>query len=101
MKVYEEEAEFLRATSCPSWSSVFMSISEGLAAVHERINGAARRAGRSPEEIGLMAVSKTHPAALIREAYDAGQRLFGENRVQEFADKAESLRDLKDAEWHM
>ena len=48
-----------------------------------------------------MAVSKTFPAARIREAYEAGLRLFGENRVQEFAGKTDSLRDLHDAEWHL
>ncbi|HZZ15458.1 MAG TPA: YggS family pyridoxal phosphate-dependent enzyme [Candidatus Sulfotelmatobacter sp.] len=78
-----------------------MSIPENLGGVLERIHGAARRAGRRPEEIALMAVSKTHPAEHIREAYSAGQRLFGENRVQEFAGKAGALQDLKDAEWHM
>ena len=78
-----------------------MSISENIAAVRERIATAGRRVGRSPEEIALMAVSKTQPPQHIREAYSAGQRLFGENRVQEFSSKAESLRDLKDAEWHL
>jgi hypothetical protein len=78
-----------------------MSIPENLGGVLERIHGAARRAGRRPEEIALMAVSKTQPAERIREAYSAGQRLFGENRVQEFAGKAVALQDLKDAEWHM
>ncbi|MGA2102262.1 MAG: YggS family pyridoxal phosphate-dependent enzyme [Candidatus Sulfotelmatobacter sp.] len=48
-----------------------------------------------------MAVSKTHPAERIREAYAAGLRLFGENRVQEFAGKAGALSDLSLAEWHM
>jgi len=48
-----------------------------------------------------MAVSKTHPAELIRAAYAGGIRVFGENRVQEFAGKAGSLLDLVDAEWHM
>ena len=65
-----------------------MSVLENIAAIHERIAAAARRAGRRPEEIALMAVSKTHPAERIREAYAAGLRLFGENRVQEFASKA-------------
>jgi pyridoxal phosphate enzyme (YggS family) len=78
-----------------------MSISENLAAVSERIRGAARRAGRLGEEIALMAVSKTQSAERIREAYAAGQRLFGENRVQEFSGKVHALRDLHDAEWHM
>ena len=48
-----------------------------------------------------MAVTKTQPAERIREAYGAGQRLFGENRVQEFAAKAGALQGLRDAEWHM
>jgi len=48
-----------------------------------------------------MAVTKTHPAERIREAYDAGLRLFGENRVQEFSGKAAALADLTEAEWHM
>jgi len=78
-----------------------MSISENLATVRDRMSKAARRAGRSPEEIALIAVSKTQPSERIREAYSTGQRLFGENRVQEFAGKFEALRDLKDAEWHM
>jgi pyridoxal phosphate enzyme (YggS family) len=78
-----------------------MSISENLDDVLERIHGAARRAGRRPEEVALMAVSKTQPTERIREAYSAGQRLFGENRVQEFMGKAGGLQDLADAEWHM
>ncbi len=48
-----------------------------------------------------MAVTKTHPPERIREAYDAGLRLFGENRVQEFVGKASALADLAGAEWHM
>lgn len=78
-----------------------MSIAENLAAVRERIAKAARRGGRAADEIKFMAVSKTQPPERIREAYDAGQRLFGENRIQEFSIKAEALADLKDCEWHM
>src|SRR5580704_19282394 len=78
-----------------------MSISENIAAVRERVAEAARRAGRRPEEIALMAVTKTHPPERIREAHAAGLRLFGENRVQEFAGKAPALADLAAAEWHM
>jgi PLP dependent protein len=91
----------LRETSCPSWLDVLMSIPENIAAVRQRLAAAARRAGRSPDEIALMAVSKTFPPQRIREAYAAGQRLFGENRVQEFAGKVPSLADLRDAEWHL
>jgi PLP dependent protein len=78
-----------------------MSIAENIFATRERIAAAAKRAGRRPEEIALMAVSKTHPPEPIREAYVAGLRLFGENRVQEFAGKAGALTDLAEAEWHM
>ncbi len=78
-----------------------MSIADNLAEVRKRIDAAARRAGRRPEDIALMAVSKTFPPESIREAYDAGARLFGENRVQEFAGKIDSLRDLRDAEFHL
>ena len=78
-----------------------MSISENLAAVRERIDEAAGRAGRSSEEIALMAVTKTQRPERIREAYEAGQHLFGENRVQEFSAKAGALADLDAAEWHM
>ena len=78
-----------------------MTIAENLKRVRERIAAAAQRAGRKPEEVALMAVTKTSPAERIREAYAAGLRLFGENRVQEFAGKAGALQDLDDAEWHM
>ena len=78
-----------------------MSIAENLFRVRQRIDAAARRAGRRPEDIALMAVSKTFPAEHIRQAYDAGLRMFGENRVQEFAGKIDALRDLHDVEWHL
>lgn len=78
-----------------------MSIAENVAEVCERINAAAYRAGRDPKQITLMGVSKTFPPERIREAYNAGLRIFGENRVQEFTGKAAGLRDLHDAEWHM
>lgn len=78
-----------------------MSIAEQIAQIRGRMDAAARRAGRNPEEISLMAVTKTVPPERIREAYNAGIRIFGENRVRDFADKSELLRDLADAEWHM
>jgi hypothetical protein len=78
-----------------------MPISENVAAVRERIAAAARLAGRNVNEITLMAVTKTQPPERIREAYEAGLRIFGENRVQEFAGKVDMLQDLKAAEWHM
>ncbi len=78
-----------------------MSVQENIAAIQEHSAAAARSAGRRPEEIALMAVSKTHPPESIREAYAAGLHLFGENRIQEFAGKAAALADLAGAEWHM
>lgn len=78
-----------------------MSIAENIAAVRERVDAASRRAGRSASDIALMAVSKTHPPERIREAFAAGLRLFGENRVQEFSAKASALADLQGAEFHM
>jgi pyridoxal phosphate enzyme (YggS family) len=81
--------------------SFFMSITDNLSRIHERITSAALRGQRQPEEIALMAVSKTVSPERIREAYDAGLRLFGENRVQEFGSKVEALRDLRDAPWHL
>jgi PLP dependent protein len=78
-----------------------MPMVENIARVRERIAAAARRAGRNPDEITLMGVSKIFPAESIVEAYAAGLRIFGENRVQEFASKASALRNLPDAEWHL
>jgi pyridoxal phosphate enzyme (YggS family) len=78
-----------------------MSISANISSVQERIAAAARRAGRNLDGVILMAVSKTQPPERIYEAYVAGLRTFGENRVQEFAGKAQAVRDLNAAEWHM
>jgi len=78
-----------------------LSVADNLALVRRRIAEAARRAGRSPEDVALMAVTKTFPAEIIREAYAAGQRLFGENRVQEFAEKSAQLADLPGIEFHL
>ena len=78
-----------------------MPIADNIARVRERIDAAAHRAGRDPTSIALMAVGKTVSVARIGEAYAAGIRLFGENRVQEFQAKAEGFRDFKDAQVHM
>ena len=78
-----------------------MSIPENIADLQAKLEQSAKRAGRNPSEIALMAVTKTHPPEAIREAYAAGLRLFGENRVQEFSAKAHALSDLHGAEWHM
>src|SRR5438105_4910955 len=78
-----------------------MSVASNLAAIHERIARAAQRAGRNSGDIALMAVSKTQVSEKIFEAYHAGHRLFGENRVQVFAEKFPALSDLHDAAFHM
>jgi PLP dependent protein len=78
-----------------------MLVAENIALVRKRMNAAAIRAGRNVDDVTLMAVSKTVPPELIRAAYAAGVQAFGENRVQEFAEKVSGLRDLSNAEWHM
>ena len=75
-------------------------IRENLVGVQERIAAAASRSGRRPEEITLIGVSKTHPGELIRAAFEAGLRHFGENRVQEWEAKQAAVADLR-AEWHL
>jgi PLP dependent protein len=76
------------------------AIQENLLQVRARIAAAAERSGRSAEEITLIAVSKTQPAAAIREAFDAGVRHFGENRVQEWEGKRGEIAHLR-ATWHL
>ncbi|WP_321961011.1 YggS family pyridoxal phosphate-dependent enzyme [Paraburkholderia sp. J7] len=76
-------------------------LSHNLEAVRERIAAAARNAGRDPQSVELLAVSKTFPAQDVRAAHAAGQRAFGENYVQESVDKIEALADLRASiEWH-
>ena len=74
-------------------------IKESLEEVRENIRQACRRAGRDPKEVTLIAVSKTKPVPMLREAYEAGARDFGENKVQELAAKKPELPD--DIRWHM
>jgi pyridoxal phosphate enzyme (YggS family) len=76
------------------------SVRENLQRIQERIAQAAARAGRRKEEITLIGVSKTHPASAIREAYEAGVRHFGENRVQEWEGKRAGTEGLA-ATWHL
>ena len=76
------------------------SIRENLLRIQERIANAATRSGRRPEDITLIGVSKTHPAIAIQEAYQAGVRHFGENRVQEWEVKRVGTNNLA-ATWHL
>jgi pyridoxal phosphate enzyme (YggS family) len=71
-----------------------MTVAVNLARIREQIAEACRRAGRAESGVALMAVSKMHPAEAVMEAYAAGLRLFGENRVQEWQDKRPSLQHL-------
>ena len=77
-----------------------MSIADRLTEVRARIERAARSAGRDPSSVTLVAVSKTFPLAAVRQAYEAGQRDFGENRVQEALQKIAAASDLE-IRWHL
>ena len=74
-------------------------ITENLKHVHSNIEAACKKSGRNPEEVTLISVSKTKPVSMLQEAYDAGERFFGENKVQEIMDKYPQLPD--DIHWHM
>lgn len=74
------------------------AVAENLARIKDQIAEAAKKAGRAPEEVRLVAVSKTKPVEMIREAFEAGQRIFGENRVQELKAKYE---EFPEPEWHL
>ena len=74
--------------------------SENLAQINARIEAAAARSGRSDREVKLVAVSKTHPVSVLREAIDAGITVFGENKVKEAEDKIAEM-GRESAEWHL
>lgn len=76
-----------------------MSVCENYRAVEERVAAACKRAGRNPEEVTLIAVSKTKPVSMIEELLSIGVRDFGENKVQEIVQKTETLPD--GLHWHM
>jgi PLP dependent protein len=78
-----------------------VSIADNLAAVRSRIGLAAERAGRDPSDVTLIAVSKTFDQAAVRAAWEAGQRDFGENKVQEGELKVAATADLADIRWHL
>ncbi|XP_059662461.1 uncharacterized protein LOC132308406 [Cornus florida] len=81
--------------SAPAVKSVAVS---AFRAVFHRVRQAAERSGRRPDEVRVVAVSRTKPNSLIRQVYDAGHRCFGEYYVQEIIDKAPQLPE--DIEWH-
>ena len=74
-------------------------ITENLKQVHDNIDAACKAVSRDPKEVTLIAVSKTKPVPMLQEAYDAGERVFGENKVQEITDKYPQLP--QDIHWHM
>lgn len=76
------------------------SIADNIGSVTRRIQKATLQAGRKPDSVQLLAVSKTRSADELREAVLAGQRAFGENYLQEALDKIEALNDIPDIEWH-
>jgi pyridoxal phosphate enzyme (YggS family) len=76
-------------------------VAEGVADVLGRLGAAAKRSGRDPAAIRLVAVTKGQPAYRIREAYAAGVRDVGENRIEEGIPKKHGLGDLEDLRWHM
>jgi hypothetical protein len=78
-----------------------MSLAANLERLRNQVADACAHAGRSPADVALMAVSKMHPAEAILEAYVAGQRLFGENRVQEAQAKASQILDLPGLDLHL
>ena len=71
-------------------------ISENLVQVRENIVRACERVGRNPDEVLLVAVSKTKPVSMLKEAFDAGCRDFGENKVQEIQDKYPAMPGRRD-----
>lgn len=86
------------AGGAPALQFLVEPIAENLARVREQIAGAAKKSGRSPGDIELVAISKTHEAEKVRVAFDAGQQLFGESRVQEARAKIPLLPSA--ARWH-
>lgn len=76
-----------------------VTIQENMKAVEDRIASECQKAGRKPEDVTLIAVSKTKPVEMLMEAYEYGCRDFGENKVQELLDKYEVMP--KDIRWHM
>ena len=68
--------------------------------IEKRVQDACRRSGRDPARVTVVAVSKKKPASMVRELYQCGQRVFGENYVQEGVEKVKALSDLSEIKWH-
>src|SRR5262249_31286547 len=82
-------------------SGVLSELAQRIEAVRKRIGDAARRAGRAPGDGLLVAVSKRHPAELVRQAHGLGVRSFGENYAQELVAKAARVGSVTGIQWHM
>src|SRR5271157_2060380 len=87
------------------WSNTLFApkrvLLQKIASIDDRIHSAALRSGRKRADIRLIAVTKKFPATILREAYAAGLRDFGENYVQEFEDKYPELTDMPEARYHL
>ncbi|KAJ4703961.1 Pyridoxal phosphate homeostasis protein [Melia azedarach] len=94
----DEELEPQAGTMAASAAATDGVAAAALRSVVQRVQQAADRAGRAPDRIRIVAVSKTKPVSLIRQVYEAGHRFFGENYVQEIVEKAPQLPE--DIEWH-
>jgi hypothetical protein len=83
-----------------SSSDIRVDVGANLQEVRESIAQACQGAGRATEDVRLVAVSKTKPLELVQAAYEAGQRVFGENYAQELVEKAEAMKEQGDIQWH-
>jgi len=92
--------QFWRVLESRTMATQASSIAANLERITERIAGAAKRAGRRTDEVTIVAVSKTFPVEMIRAAYEAGLRHFGENRIQEFEAKHSAVAGFSDSIWH-
>lgn len=81
-------------------TTITTSVADNIARIQQQLQQAASAAERNPDSVRLIAVSKTKPTALIEQAYQAGQRDFGENYVQEGIEKIQQLEGLQDICWH-
>lgn len=94
-----DEPRGIDGDAAPEPGGIAAALAANLAAIRARVDAACRRVGRDPSEVALLPVSKTKPPEVLRLAYAAGVRTFGENKVQEAKEKAEALSDLADLRW--